>query len=66
MPTDGIASIGNDADTPLVIEFAASEDAVNEMVDSTGADGTRTTHHAPIATTATATAVEMTRRYPNH
>ena len=61
MPTDGIASVGNDADTPLV-----SEVAVNEIVDSTGEGGTRTTHHAPIATTATATAVEMTRRYPNH
>jgi len=35
-------------------------------VDSTGAGGTRTTHHAPTATTATADAVEMTRRYPNH
>ena len=61
MPTDGIALVGNDADTSLVIEVA-----VNEIVDSTGAGGTRTTHHAPTATTATATATEMTRRNPNH
>ena len=62
MLTDRTAPVGNGADTPLVIEFAASEVAVNEIVDSMGAGGTRTTHHAPIATTATATAVEMTRR----
>ena len=61
MLTDRIAPVDDDADTSPV-----SEVAVNEIVDSTGAGGTRTTHHAPITTTATATAVEMTRRYPNH
>lgn len=57
MPRDEFTSTGNDADTAPV-----SEVAVNEIEDSTGAGGTRTTHHAPIPTTATATAVEMTRR----
>ena len=61
MLTDRIAPDGDDADTS-----PASEVAVNEIVASTGAGGTRTTHHAPTAITATATAVEMTRRYPNH
>ena len=61
MPNDGIAPVGIGADAP-----PASEVAVNEIEDSTGAGGTRTTHHAPTATTATTTAVEITRRNPNH
>jgi hypothetical protein len=61
MLTDECALVGKDTATP-----PASEVAVNEILDSTGVGGTRTTHHAPTATTTTATAVEMIRRNPNH